>query len=154
MGGGAGRATRGGASALERAVRPVRSTVPLKEGLRGLERDPAPVSVKGGAAGLAGGGAMGGAVEGRGTGTCKRRSITDLRGAWIEGHWAGLVGGRWKEVWKALTGSEGLRGGLYVFGRERQELKDPMEPGLGEKRLEGFGARPRSFGTRPERCVS
>lgn len=57
-----------------------------------------------------------------------------------------------------LEGANGergaMRGGLCVFGRERQELKDPMEPGLGEKSLEGFGARPRPFGMRPERCVS
>lgn len=57
-----------------------------------------------------------------------------------------------------LEGANGergaVRGGLCVFGRERQELKDTMEPGLGEKRLEAFGARLRSFGTRPERCVS
>lgn len=101
---------------------------------------------------------MGGAAEGRGTGTCPRRSFTDLRGAWLEGHLRGLVGRCWK-VWKELTGIGGRRGGsvrgeLCVFGREKKELKDPMEPGLGEKRLEGFGAGPRSFGTSPERCVS
>lgn len=113
MRGGAGRATKGGASALERARRPVKGgarvggdRVPAEGGAAGISEGSGPGVHKGrgfrpyegwGYAGLR-----------RGTGICKRRSFADLRGAWLEGHLRGPAGGRWKEVWKGLTGSEGL----------------------------------------------
>ena len=91
---------RGGATGLEKAGRPIRGGAGRasegwnlweehgylwREGLRGVAR----------------GGAMGGAADGRGTGTCRGRSFTDLRGAWLEVLVKGPGG-------KAPTESEGL----------------------------------------------
>lgn len=93
--------------------------------------------------------------RGGGTGTCTRRSFTDLRGAWLEGHLRGLVGRCWK-VWKELTGIGG-RGGLcegraVCFREGEKGAERPYGARVGRETSGRLWSWPRSFGTRPERC--